>query len=366
MINSQELFKLFIKNKINFFSGVPDSILKDFLNILELKKKLTNITCVNEGSAVSLAIGNYLGTKKVGLVYMQNSGLGNAINPLISIAEKTVYSIPLVLLIGWRGSPNSKDEPQHIAKGKITRPLLDRLDIKYIIPNNKNDFLKITSLINYSKKNKKPVAILIKNKILKKENLNIKKDLNNSIMRSTFIHELLKSLNKKDRIVSTTGYTSRELNQIREINNIKNSKDFYMVGGMGHTAGVALGYSINNRNRVICLDGDGSMLMHLGSLATVANYGKNNYKYIMLNNNSHESVGGYKTHCNKINIKDFSKSIGFKNYFHIDKKTNLNKTIKIFLKSKGPSFLEVIIKNKSMNNLKRPKNLKKIISNFIK
>ncbi len=365
MINSRELFKLFIKNNINFFSGVPDSVLKDFLNILESNKKLANIKCVNEGSAVSLAIGNYLGTKKVGLAYMQNSGLGNAINPLVSIAEKTVYSIPVILLIGWRGSPNSNDEPQHIAKGKITRSILDSLDIKYTIPNNKSDFLKITSLINYSKKNKKPVAILIKNKILKKENLNIKKNLNKSIMRSTFIYELLKNLNKKDRIISTTGYTSRELNQIRENNNIKNSKDFYMVGGMGHAAAVALGHTINNKKRVICLDGDGSMLMHLGSLVTVANYGSKNYKYILLNNNAHESVGGYKTHSDKINMKNFSKSLYFRDYFKIDKKTNLNKTINRFLKSKGPSFLEVIIKNKSMNDLKRPRNLKKILSNFI-
>ena len=151
MIKSQELLNIFIKNKINFFAGVPDSVLKNFLNILELKKNIKNIMCVNEGSAVSLTIGHYLAEKKLGLVYLQNSGLGNAINPLISIAEKTVYNIPLVLLIGWRGSPGSKDEPQHIAKGKITREILQLLNIKYLIIKDRKDLSKVSKLISFSK-----------------------------------------------------------------------------------------------------------------------------------------------------------------------------------------------------------------------
>ncbi len=366
MIKSKELLNIFIKNKINFFAGVPDSVLKNFLNILELKKNIKNIMCVNEGSAVSLTIGNYLAEKKLGLVYLQNSGLGNAINPLISIAEKTVYNIPLVMLIGWRGYPGSKDEPQHIAKGKITREILKLLNIKYLILNDEKDISKVSKLISFSKKSNQPVAILVKNKILDQKYLKVPKNLNNSLLRSDFIKELLKNLNKKDRIVSTTGYTSRELYQIRETNNLKNSKDFYMVGGMGHAAAVTLGYSLKKINRSICLDGDGSMLMHLGSLATVANYGGAKYKYILLNNNSHESVGGYKTYSNKINMRNLSKSLGFKNYFYIDKFTKLSQAINVFLKSNGPSFLEVIIKNQSLKNLKRPKNLNKVIKDFMK
>ena len=154
MINPIELSSFFLKKKINFYSGVPDSILKDFLSCINQNKKITNITCANEGAAVSLAIGNYIGSKKLGLVYLQNSGLGNAINPLISIADKNVYAIPLVLLIGWRGSPNSNDEPQHMAKGKITRSLLKQLEIKNLVIESKKDFKKIETLIKFSKTKK--------------------------------------------------------------------------------------------------------------------------------------------------------------------------------------------------------------------
>jgi len=308
-----------------------------------------------------------LGSKKIGLTYLQNSGLGNAINPLISIAEKTVYSIPVILLIGWRGAPGTKDEPQHIAKGKITKKLLSNLKIKNILVRSRRDFKSVTKLINYSKKNKIPVALLIKNNTFRSNNTNKINNLKNSILRSTFLLNLLKSIRSEDKIISTTGYTSRELNQLRENNNIKKGKDFYMVGGMGHTASLALGLSIKVKNKtIICLDGDGSMLMHMGSIATVASYGKKNLKYIVLNNNAHESVGGQRTNIKNIDLKVFSKSLGFKKYFLINNKTNIRKKINTFLKSKGPNFLEVIIKSESIDNLGRPKNLKNIIRQFIK
>ena len=167
MIDVKNLFLLLRKNKINFFTGVPDSVLKNFICLLDLHKKgVRNIIATNEGSAVALAVGNYLVTKKLALVYMQNSGFANAINPQISIAEKTVYSIPLVLLIGWRGSPGIDDEPQHIAKGKITTKLLDNLNIKYLVIKEEKNFQKISDLINFSKKNKVPVALLCKPGVL--------------------------------------------------------------------------------------------------------------------------------------------------------------------------------------------------------
>ena len=164
MINVNDFLNIIKKNKINFFSGVPDSVLKELSKKIEHKKN--HIIAANEGAAVSLGIGNYLSTKNVPCIYMQNSGLSNAINPLISIAHKSVYSIPLILIIGWRGSPNSKDEPQHIAKGKITKKILQLLNIKYSILKNKPDLLKFDKLIKYSKKNKSIVACLIEQNIL--------------------------------------------------------------------------------------------------------------------------------------------------------------------------------------------------------
>jgi phosphonopyruvate decarboxylase len=368
MINANDLFFLLKKNKINFFTGVPDSVLKTFSDILDLQKKeITNIITANEGSAVALAAGNYLSTQKPALVYMQNSGLGNAINPLISICHKQVYSIPMVLMIGWRGSTNENDEPQHQLKGKITREILKLLDIKFLILKNLKDIKKIESLIHYSKYTKTPVALLIKNHTLYLEN-NYKKNIKSkySLTREIVINELLNKIKKNTRIISTTGYTSRELFQIRKNKKYKNGKDFYMVGGMGHSSMMSLGYSLNSKNQVICLDGDGSLIMHMGSLISTGLKSKSNFKHILLNNGSHESVGNQKIDSFKVNFKKISKGLGYKNYYLAKNNLSFQKNIKYFLKSKGPSFFEVHIRSESIKNLSRPKNLIKIKENFIK
>lgn len=363
MINSNQLLNLFKKKKISVFCGVPDSVLKHFSSALGKTKD--HFICTNEGSAVSLAIGNYLSTRNVSLVYMQNSGFANAINPLISIAEKTVYSIPLILLIGWRGSPGIDDEPQHVAKGKITTKLLDNLNIKYLVIKEKKDFQKISNLINFSKKNKVPVALLCKPGVLQGANENIRKNNENLLRREEVILKILRNVNDNDKIISTTGYTSRELFQLRKIHKKKKGKDFYMVGGMGHSSMVALGVSLKSKNNVICLDGDGSLLMHMGALATIGRLGKKNFKYILLNNSAHESVGGQKTFADKINFSLLSKSLSFKSYALIKNKKNCEKIIAKFLNSSGPSFLEVKIQVKAMKNLSRPSNFKIIKNKFM-
>jgi phosphonopyruvate decarboxylase len=368
MINASDLFYFFKKNKINFFTGVPDSILKNFSYILNLSKKnINHIIAANEGSAVALAAGNYLSTKKLPLVYMQNSGLGNAINPLISICHSKVYSIPLVLMIGWRGCPNEVDEPQHKLKGKITPSILNLLNIKFSILNNSKDLKKIKKLIDYAKNKKRPVAILVKNNILRL-NDSFKKSikLKNYLTREIVINQLLNKINKKTKIISTTGYTSRELFQIRKNKKCKNGKDFYMVGGMGHSSMVSLGYSLSSKDQVICLDGDGSLIMHMGSLISTGLKSKSNFKHILLNNGSHESVGDQKIDTFKVNFKNISKSFGYKNYYFAKNNLSFNKNLKYFLKSKGPSFFEIYIRSESIKNLSRPKDLIKIKKNFIK
>jgi phosphonopyruvate decarboxylase len=368
MIDANHLFFFLKKNKINFFTGVPDSILKSFSHILDIhKKKITNIITANEGSAVALAAGNYLSTKKLALVYMQNSGLANAINPLISMCHPKVYSIPMILMIGWRGSINENDEPQHQLKGKITKSILKLLNIKFVVLNDLKDIKKIKNLIDYSKYKKTPVAILIKNQTLYL-NDNFKKEIKSkySLTRELIINELLKKINKNTRIISTTGYTSRELFQIRMNKNYKNGKDFYMVGGMGHCSMTSLGYSLSSKNQVICLDGDGSLLMHMGSLISTGLKSKSNFKHILLNNGSHESVGNQKIDTLKVNFKNISKSFGYKNYYLAKDNLSLNNNLRYFLKSKGPSFFEILIQAKSMKNLSRPKNLLKIKNFFIK
>lgn len=369
MIEIKNLFNFFKKNKINYFTGVPDSVLKATNEFFKNKSKNKHFITSNEGSAVAMAIGYHLATKKIPCVYMQNSGLSNALNPIISIAHKKVYSIPMLLLIGWRGSPGIKDEPQHELKGSITPELLKLLNIKFCILKRETDFKKLKKIIDHSKKNSQPVACLIEKNILKNLNKNkrITRHIGN-LMRSDVINILLKKINKKTKLVATTGFTSRELHQIRSNKKIKNGQDFYMVGGMGYSSSVSLGISLRTTKNVICLDGDGSFLMHLGSLVSIGKVGGQNFKHILFNNFSHESVGGQTTNIEKLDIKKLIFSAGYKNFFKINKKNQLNLTLSKFLKSKGPSFLEIKIKPGSINNLKRPKNFieikKKFMENF--
>ncbi len=364
MINPIKLIISLKNNGVDQFVGVPDSVLKHFLSVIPEKK---NFISNNEGSAVAYGIGHYLSTKKLPLIYMQNSGLGNAINPLISIAHKKVYSIPLLLLIGWRGSPNSNDEPQHQAQGEVTKSFLKLLGIKFMILNQDKDMSKIKNLVNYAKKNKKTVAILIKNNKIKKILKTKKKKENKSyIKRFNFLEKFLKNIGKKDKIISTTGYTSRELYQLRLNKELNNGKDFYMVGGMGHTSNVALGYALNSKRKVVVLDGDGSLLMHLGSMVNCGVLAKKNYKYVLLNNSCHESVGSQKTLIDKVNLKKLSNAIGFENYIEVKNRKDVDKKIKFFLRSNKKSFMNVKIMNESKSHLKRPKNFLKIKETFIK
>ena len=250
MILVEDLLNTLKKNKISFYTGVPDSILKNLSSYLDKFDKTKHIIAANEGSAVSIGVGYHLYTKKIACVYLQNSGLGNAINPLISIAHKNVYSIPLVLLIGWRGAKNQIDEPQHEAKGKITPQLLKLLDINYCVLRRKNDLFKLNKLIKKSYKTKKPVACLIKRDVLKIQKKIKKKEKKRILpLRRDFISSLLKQIPVNTKIISTTGYASRELMQIRKEKKLFKGEDFYMVGGMGHASMVSLGYSLNSKKK---------------------------------------------------------------------------------------------------------------------
>lgn len=366
MIKVKSLINILKKNKSDFFTGVPDSVLKELSFELQNKTKKNHIIASNEGSAISIGIGHYLSTKKIPTIYMQNSGLSNALNPLISIAHPKVYSIPLILIIGWRGSPKIKDEPQHNVKGKITENLLKLLNIKYTIARNHKDLKKFDKQIKDAKKNNSIVACLIEQGTLEKNNKKIKQKDYFKLDKETFFKTLLEITDKKSKIISSTGYNSREIMHIRQKYQFRKSQDFYMVGGMGHTASVALGYSLTTKKNTICIDGDGSLLMHLGSIKTAGTFASKNFKYILLNNNTHDSVGGQSTYANQINFEKLSNSLGFKKYYSIKDNQNLKKTLKQFLSGNGLKFLEVKVTNSKIKNLPRPKNLIKIKNQFMK
>ena len=366
MIKVSSLINLLKKNNSNFYTGVPDSVLKELSYSLQKKVKKNHIIATSEGSAVSLGIGHYLSTKKIPCVYMQNSGLSNALNPLISIAHEKVYSIPLILIIGWRGSPKINDEPQHKVKGKITESILKLLNIKYTIIRTNNDLKNFDKQIKVAKKKNGIVACLIEQGTLEKKINTVKKKDFYSLDKELFLKTFLQTLKKNTKIISSTGYNSRELMYLRDKYKIKNSSDFYMVGGMGHTASVALGYSLASKKKIVCIDGDGSLLMHLGSIKTAGSFAGKNFKYIVLNNNSHDSVGGQNTYANDIDFEKLSKSLGFKKFYSIKSDKNLKANIQKFLNGNTLNFLEVKVSNSKIKKLPRPTNLIQIKKLFMK
>tara|TARA_B100000902_G_C27306473_1_gene915777 strand:- start:1525 stop:2625 length:1101 start_codon:yes stop_codon:yes gene_type:complete len=365
MIDTKKFFNLLKRKNINFFSGVPDSCLNEFCNELSNHKNIQNIVAANEGSAVSLGIGYNLATSKIPCIYMQNSGLGNATDPLTNLISKTIYDLPIILLIGWRGAPSIKDEAQHDIQGKVLLDSLKLFQIKNIVMESERDLNRASKLIDYAKKNSARVALIFKPKTLTKIKHSHKKN-KNKISREEFILGLLKAISKKTKIISSVGFNSRELFFLREREKIKNGKDFLMVGGMGHTAMTALSMSKFSRNKIICLDGDGSFIMHMGALSILNNFKAKNFKYILIDNEAHESIGMQPIFINKMNFKNLSKSFGFKNYYLIENKKDINTKIKNFLKNDGPSFLHVKVKVGTIQNLPRPKNFLKIKKNFLK
>ena len=363
MINTKKFVNLLINNKINFFSGVPDSCTNEVCNELSLRKKIYNHIAPNEGHAVSLGIGYYLSSLKLPCIYFQNSGLGNATDPLTNLMSKYVYNIPAIFLIGWRGAPNLKDEKQHVIQGKSLLNTLKKFEVKYLILNTEKDFSKVKKLINLPKKKSMRVAIIIKKNTFSKIETKIKNP--NKILRFDFLYNLLKNIKKNTKIISSVGFNSRELFYIRENSKLRNGSDFLVVGGMGHTLPISIAHqAFNKKNTTICLDGDGSFLMHLGSFVLLKKFKLKKLKYILVDNNSHESIGGQKINLNP-NTKQLATSFGFKNYNELKSPKKIDTTIKNFLKKKGPSFLHVKIKvGTKIKKIPRPKDFKKIIRNF--
>ena len=358
MIDPNLFIEFLIEKGINFYSGVPDSLLKELSFCFDEKidSKNHKITA-NEGSAIALAAGHYLATGKTPLVYFQNSGLGNAINPLLSLCDSTVYKIPMIILIGWRGEPGIIDEPQHIKQGAIQEKLLNTLEIPYeIIDNELKNYTLISNLISKSKNEVRPVALLVKkNTFSKFKTKKVTSDTSELMIREKVLEQILNSEIKNEIFITTTGKTSREFYELRKNNSEVVNKDFLTIGSMGHCSQIALGISLFNKNDVYCIDGDGSVIMHMGSLAINGTSNSKNFKHIILNNGSHESVGGQPTVGKKINFSKIAKNCGYKKVKKISTYTELKNSIKWLNSNEGPLLLEILIKNGSRENLGRPK-----------
>ena len=291
MIPAGELFGSLRAAGLEFFAGVPDSVLKHLTNYFSQLEPSSHIVTANEGSAIALAAGVHLASGKTPLVYMQNSGLGNCVNPLLSLASQEVYGIPLILLIGWRGAPERPDEPQHRHQGRITPTLLDTLGIPYRVLDEIGFDESIRWTVQECKRLSSPAALLVPYGSLAEELKPEKSVAPDRPTRAEVLRVLLQ-LFPNDVLIGTTGKTGRELYQLRKESGSQSPLDFLNVGAMGHTSQIGLGIALERPDKqVVCIDGDGSVLMHTGNLACIGHLAPRNFKHILLNNGKHESVG---------------------------------------------------------------------------
>lgn len=345
---------------IHSLVGIPDSTLRELCSYISTTDeiKLMHYTPANEGAAVGIAIGNYLATGSPSCVYMQNSGIGNAINPLTSLSHRDVYGIPMLLVIGWRGEPGIYDEPQHKFMGKITREILSCLEIKSTIVDSKVEPLQIRHIFDEAKEEmyrNRQYAIIIKRDTFTGT---AGKYFTNShtLKREDAIRNITKFLNQEDVIVSTTGKISRELYEIDEKLNGNHKRDFLTVGGMGHASMIAFGLAVHkSQGHVYCLDGDGAVLMHMGALPFLGKEKPSNLIHVCLNNEAHESVGGMPTGAAGVTYADIAASCGYEKTYTVNDLIGLRECMVKICKSTELTFLEVKVAMYSRNDLGRPK-----------
>ena len=304
---------------IDFFAGVPDSLLKNLCAyITDNVSREKNIIAANEGNAVALAAGYHLATGKVGCVYMQNSGEGNIVNPLLSLVDEDVYHIPMLLIIGWRGEPGVHDEPQHKKQGKVTLTLLETMGVPYAVLDENWEQQVQQAIATIQKTN--GVYTLIVRKGTFDEYVLLNQTISSlPLSREEAIKIVVDKLREDDIVVSTTGMISRELFEYREAKQQGHGADFLTVGSMGHASQIALGIALQKPNRrVFVFDGDGAMLMHMGGMAIIGDYCPKNLVHIVFNNGAHDSVGGQPTVGQKIDVEAIAKAVGYTDVISVD------------------------------------------------
>jgi phosphonopyruvate decarboxylase len=353
MIEVRDAYEAMVSSGIDMFTGVPDSLLKNICAyITDTAPREKHIIAANEGNAVGIAAGHYLATGKPALVYMQNSGLGNTVNPLLSLADEKVYSIPMVLLIGWRGEPGVHDEPQHVKQGEVTLGLLDTMQIPYIILE---DASQIGPQVKLAMVRKSPVALVVRKGTFGSYKLKNASTNDNPLSREEALKLVIDHLHQDDVIVSTTGKLSRELFEYREAQKQGHGHDFLTVGSMGHSSSIALGIALEKpERRVFCFDGDGAFIMHTGSLGIVASMKPRNFYHILFNNGAHESVGGQPTIGYQLDAVGIAKASGYQQAIQAVTKQEMVDALQKLETIEGPVLLELRVKIESREDLGRP------------
>lgn len=379
MIKPSTFYDELLKNGTDFFAGVPDSLLKSFCAyVTDNAPSEKHIISANEGSATALAAGYHFATGKIPLIYMQNSGEGNMINPLLSLVDPDVYSVPLLILVGWRGEPGVHDEPQHVKQGKVTCALLDAMQVPYEImaEDEQNLSAQLEKAYGYMKKNNAPYALVIRKGTFEEYTLKNNIPVTAEMKREQAIEKIMLSAPEKAAFVSTTGMASRELYELREKHGMGHEKDFLTVGSMGHASQIALSIALQKPERpVFCIDGDGAAIMQMGGMATVGTRSPKNMVHFVMNNGAHDSVGGQPTVGLEINLPEIAKACRYKRIYSAKNEKELGEVLAKIKNSFDDNtneltFVEVKVSKGARKDLGRPKSTpqenKKAFMEFLK
>ncbi|AOJ83293.1 phosphonopyruvate decarboxylase [Burkholderia savannae] len=363
-MKSEDLIGILTDAGVDLAAGVPDSLLKSFCGRLnDPDCPLRHIVASSEGAAIGIAIGHHLATGRVPAVYMQNSGIGNAINPLVSLADRAVYGIPLVLIVGWRAEiaadgSQAHDEPQHATQGRITLPLLDALSIRHLVLNRAyDDDAAIARLIDDARRTSQPVALVARKDTFDDapaHRTNVAHAQLGKMTRERAIELIVEHAGDATAIVSTTGVASRELYELRERLGQSHASDFLTVGGMGHASQIAVGIALARpRQQVICIDGDGALLMHMGGLAYCAS--APNLVHVVINNGVHDSVGGQRTLAAQLRLSHIAASCGYAFARTVATPIELESALHHASLLDGSAFIEVTCRPGYRSDLGRPR-----------
>lgn len=354
------IYDALAERSVSFYAGVPDSLLKAYCAyVADHTEPARNVITANEGSAVALAVGHYLATNEIGLVYLQNSGLGNTVNPLTSLADPDVYGVPLLLMVGWRGEPGRKDEPQHVKMGRVTAPTLDAIGVpSLVLPETEREAVAaIESAVDAARSSNAPFALVVRKGSFEPYKLRSEQPNDYDMSREDAIAAVLASLPAGAAVISTTGMPSREVFELREKRGESHDSDFLTVGSMGHSSQIALGVALSSPNRAVyCLDGDGAVLMHMGGLATIGSLSVGNFKHVVVNNAAHDSVGGQPTVGHDIDMCAIARACGYRLALRADSADELGPALGQLAAAGGPALLEVRIRKGARSDLGRPTN----------
>lgn len=358
MLAPRDFYEAVQRAGVTLFAGVPDSLLKDFCAyVTDNAPRERHVITAGEGGAIALAMGHHLATGELGMVYMQNSGLGNAVNPLTSLADPAVYGVPMLLLVGWRGRPGEHDEPQHVQMGRVTLETLAAIGVRSSqLPDAIEAATEVLTLaVADARERKAPHALVVKKGVFDAYKLQHKDTSPYAMSREHAIERLVASLPANACVVATTGMPSRELFEIREKRGEPHASDLLTVGGMGHASQIALGVALAHKDRpTVCIDGDGAVLMHMGALTTIGTLAPANYRHVVLNNGAHDSVGGQPTAAFEVDLCAIARACGYKSVRSATTAAELDAALPELFAAPAPALLEIRVKKGARKDLGRP------------